>query len=337
MGWARSNPRRQAARPHPIAGGGGLLVSALGAILGLVLAGLSGCSSLRKGDGPPRGQVDFDSIPDAMPRVEPKSPYGNPPSYEVFGQRYYPLETSRGYLARGTASWYGTQFHGKRASIGEPYDMYAMTAAHKTLPLPSYVRVTNLENGRSIVVRVNDRGPFVEDRLIDLSYVAAGKLRVLGPGTAPVEVRALSPGEPEPPTAVLQLAEAAPAVVPHPLRATEVVRASPRTAEIESAPPPTPRHPPVRAVQEELAPEAAPKTPHLYVQAGAFGQRENAERLRAQLSGALPHQVRIRPNEGASPTLYRVQVGPLTDRQLAESVSQRLAGLGVDHPRVILE
>jgi rare lipoprotein A len=131
------------------------------------------------------------SVPDAVPRYEPRSQYGNPPFYDVFGRRYFVLSSSADYVERGVASWYGPGFHKVRTSTGEPYDMYGMTAAHKTLPLPAYVRVTNLQNGRSVVVRVNDRGPFVGNRIIDLSYTAAAKLDMLRDGTAMVEVRSL--------------------------------------------------------------------------------------------------------------------------------------------------
>ncbi|GAC1454820.1 MAG: septal ring lytic transglycosylase RlpA family protein [Steroidobacteraceae bacterium] len=132
-----------------------------------------------------------------MPRAEPRSAHGNPAFYDVFGQRYYVLPSADGYLERGVASWYGPTFHGGNTSSGEPYDMYGMTAAHKTLPLPSYARVTNLRNGRSVTVRINDRGPFVANRLIDLSYTAAAKLDMIQGGTTLVEVRALTPGVPD--------------------------------------------------------------------------------------------------------------------------------------------
>ena len=138
------------------------------------------------------------SISDAQPKVEPRSRYGNPSSYTVFGKRYHPLGTSDGYRERGIASWYGTKFHGRRTSSGDNYDMYAMSAAHKTLPLPTYVRVTNLENRRSVVLRVNDRGPFHANRIIDLSYTAAWKLGILAKGTGYVEVVALDPRSSEP-------------------------------------------------------------------------------------------------------------------------------------------
>lgn len=133
------------------------------------------------------------AIPDAVPVPEPPSRYGNPTEYEVNGVTYRVLEGSEGYEAEGLASWYGSDFHGRRTSSGEPYDMYAMTAAHRSLPLPTYVEVTNLENGEVVVLRVNDRGPFHEGRIIDVSYVAARKLGLVGPGTARVRVRALEP------------------------------------------------------------------------------------------------------------------------------------------------
>jgi len=143
---------------------------------------------------PPPPPSNVDAIPDAIPKLEPKSAHGNPPFYDTLGKRYYVLGSADGYVERGVASWYGPTFHGVSTSSGERYDMYGMTAAHKTLPLPTYARVTNLRNGRSVVVRINDRGPFVGNRLIDLSYTAASKLDMLRDGTAFVEVRALVPG-----------------------------------------------------------------------------------------------------------------------------------------------
>ncbi len=159
---------------------------------------LSACGRSPTIDGPPPGSVDVASVPDAQPKVEPRSRYGNPSSYTVYGRRYYTLGTSDGYRERGIASWYGIKFHGRRTSSGDDYDMYAMSGAHKTLPLPTYVRVTNLENRRSVVLRVNDRGPFHANRIIDLSYAAASKLGILAKGTGYVEVVALDPRSPEP-------------------------------------------------------------------------------------------------------------------------------------------
>lgn len=174
----------------------------------MVAALLSGCfgpSIKGDQDGFPEASAvppDLHAIPNATPAVEPRSKYGNPKTYEVLGERYFVLGSAEGYRERGRASWYGTKFHGRRTSSGEPYDMFAMTAAHKTLPLPTYVRVTHLGNGRSVVVKVNDRGPFHEGRIIDLSYAAAAKLDILGHGSAEVEVEAIDPAAPAPAVAV---------------------------------------------------------------------------------------------------------------------------------------
>lgn len=144
-------------------------------------------------DGAPTEQIDVASIPNPVPRLEPKARYGNPESYVVFGKRYYVMKSAKGYKERGVASWYGTKFHGRKTSSGEPYDLHKMTAAHKTLPLPTYARVTNVKNGRSIIVRVNDRGPFHDNRIIDLSHTAAVKLGIKATGTGFVEVEAIDP------------------------------------------------------------------------------------------------------------------------------------------------
>ncbi|KAF0192339.1 MAG: rare lipoprotein A [Gammaproteobacteria bacterium] len=166
---------------------------------GLLL--LSACATpvFEKQDGAPARPTDVNAIPDAVPRVEPRSKYGNPPTYEVFGQRYHVMEVSDGFVEQGIASWYGTKFHNQRTSSGETYDMYAMTAAHKNLPLPTYARVTNLENGRSVIVKVNDRGPFAKNRVIDLSFTAATRLGIIAKGTGFVEIRALDPRHPQTP------------------------------------------------------------------------------------------------------------------------------------------
>ncbi len=153
---------------------------------------LSSCSHVRR-DGPPNFYVDETKIPNAVPKAEPLAKYGNMKKYYVNGQCYRVMKTSKHYSATGIASWYGTMFHSRRTSSGEPYNMLAMTAAHKTLPLPTYVRVTNLNNHREIIVKVNDRGPFKSNRIIDLSYVAAKKLGMLGRGTAHVRVTAIDP------------------------------------------------------------------------------------------------------------------------------------------------
>jgi peptidoglycan lytic transglycosylase len=182
----------------------GLAISVLVSLQACTLVGYSTGPSPAGGDGSSGGNTsvrpgpapvpdDIASIPDAVPRQETKTRSGNPERYSEFGVDYRVLDTSEGYDEEGIASWYGPGFHGKRTSSGDPYDQNAMTAAHKILPLPTYVEVTNLENGRKVVVRVNDRGPFHEGRIIDLSYVAAMKLGIVQAGTARVRVRALDP------------------------------------------------------------------------------------------------------------------------------------------------
>ncbi len=143
-------------------------------------------------DGPPMAGISASDVRDAVPKYEPRSPYGNGPVYEVWGKKYRVLDSAQGYRERGTASWYGSKFHGRRTSSGEPYDLYQATAAHKTLPLPTYAEVTNLDNGRKVVVKINDRGPFHSDRIIDLSYAAALKIGIVQQGTGRVEVRAIT-------------------------------------------------------------------------------------------------------------------------------------------------
>lgn len=151
-------------------------------------------------DGAPlEAPFDLHAIPDAVPRPEPRAERGNPPFYEVFGKRYFVMDSAGGHVERGIASWYGAKFHGRPTSSGEPYDMFAMTAAHRRLPLPTFARVTNLENGRSVIVRINDRGPFAHNRVIDLSYAAAVRLDIIERGTGLVEVRTLDPLDPAKP------------------------------------------------------------------------------------------------------------------------------------------
>lgn len=181
------------------------------AIAAILAVALSGCGTPTKRDTtakpPQRGggyylddgpganpPANIDSIPDAVPRAEPVRSATSRP-YVVMGRSYTPMTALQPYKARGIASWYGRRYHGKQTSSGEIYDMYAMTAAHTTLPIPSYARVTNIANGKSVVVRINDRGPFIDDRLIDLSYTAAHKLGVLAGGSAMVEVETLIPGQ----------------------------------------------------------------------------------------------------------------------------------------------
>jgi len=187
---------------------------ALRLIAGVLLTSgcFTACTSMQStlvSDDAPANPRDVSNVPDAVPRAEPLSRYGNMESYQVYGKTYHTLPSSSGYRESGIASWYGTKFHGKRTSSGEPYDLYAMTAAHKTLPLPTYVEVTNLKNNRKVIVKVNDRGPFHEDRLIDLSYSAASRLDILPYGTGQVEIRAIDPtqsGQPAAPASAAMTA-----------------------------------------------------------------------------------------------------------------------------------
>jgi rare lipoprotein A len=171
------------------------LLLAAAAIFALV-----GCGETRNGayyqdDRPPSHHVDVSALADAVPKVEKVTRAGNKNPYTVLGSTYHLLSSNVGYQDTGVASWYGTKFHGNHTANGETYDMYAMSAAHKTLPIPCYVKVKNLDNGRSVIVRVNDRGPFLHGRIIDLSYAAAKKLGYADKGTANVQVTAIDPHE----------------------------------------------------------------------------------------------------------------------------------------------
>ena len=264
------------------------------------------------------------AVPDAVPKFEPRARSGNPPFYEVFGKRYYVMASSVGYIERGVASWYGPGFHAERTSVGEPYDMYGMTAAHKTLSLPTYVRVTNLQNNRSIIVRVNDRGPFVGNRIIDLSYTAAAKLDMLRKGTAFVEVRAIDPTA-NPITAVTPITSAlltAPAATP----SSEPAPTSPATAANSAAPTSTAAPVPVPASRSGL-----------FVQAGAFTDRTNAERLASRLRLRSYGTVFVRESQSSGRTLYRVRIGPVADVPAFDRTVKALESAGVSDAHLALD
>jgi rare lipoprotein A len=323
------------------------LVRALAAPLALGLAiGLAGCFSAPPRPATPTPQSTVppepltappmpDSVADAMPRIEPRSRYGNPPFYDVFGKRYYVLSSSVGYWERGVASWYGPGFHKVRTSTGEPYDMYGMTAAHKTLPLPAYVRVTNLQNGRSIVVRVNDRGPFVGNRIIDLSYTAAAKLDMLRNGTALVEVRAIDPSTPLP----VVTASATPAPAP----GTQAAGAPAPAASAPAAAAPPVTTAPAAVALAAVAPTtgvpvASPPTPApLFVQAGAFSDPSNAERLADKLRGGSYGKVFVRDDQIAGRRMYRVRIGPVPDVAEFDRVVAALERAGINDAHLALD
>jgi len=282
----------------------------------LLLAGLAGCATPPKpaalpasplpvpatppskyysDDGPPLSvPVDLDAIPDAVPRPEALHRFANRP-YTVLGRDYVPATSPRPYRERGVASWYGRKFHGQRTSIGEVYDMFAMTAAHPTLPLPSYARVTSLASGRSVVVRVNDRGPFLHGRIMDLSFAAAHRLGIAQKGSGEVEVEAILP------------AETYAAVAPLPAVAPPAADATPAAAV-----PPIPE------------PAPAPASEGFVVQLGAFANYANAQVFLAHVQNqmaAAEVEPRVRQQRG----LWRVYVGPYANRDDARRAAARIA------------
>jgi len=258
-------------------------------------------------DGPGDNAPDnIDTIPDAVPRDESLHRFANRP-YSVLGRDYAPMRELKPYKARGIGSWYGRKFHGQKTSSGEVYDMYGMTAAHTTLPLPCYVRVTNLANGKSVVVRVNDRGPFHSDRLIDLSYTAAHKLGYVGNGSAMVEVEIVQPGD-----TLFASAARNPVLDADPLAeltaAAAQIDANPAALATEPAEPPVPTVAGLRGV---------------FLQLGAFGSQDNAESFRArvapQLAG-ISGSLQIQPKGG----VYRIHLGPFADAQEANRVANKI-------------
>ena len=283
-----------------------------------MMALLSGCGTAPKREAPPsapttkgggyylddgpgeNAPANLDRVPDAVPRVEPLHRGALRP-YTVMGRNYLPMTVVAPYRARGVASWYGRRYHGKQTSSGEIYDMYAMTAAHTTLPIPSYARVTHAASGKSVIVRINDRGPFVDSRLIDLSYTAAYKLGVLAGGSAMVDVETIIPGTGQ---SVVQ------AVV-------EV----PRTPALPVVATPTP--PPEAERQIPLTADSG----GIYLQLAAFSARDNADayagRLRAEQPWLVP-QLQVYARDG----LFRVHAGPFAShnnaRQAADRISQAM-------------
>lgn len=273
-----------------------------------VIAMLAACGSNKPKDGPPRSGSN--SIPDlpgnAVPKPEAKSRYGNMSSYEVLGKHYNVMKTANGYSERGVASWYGKKFHGRLTSNREVYDMYEMTAAHKSLPLPTYVRVRNLRNDRTIIVRVNDRGPFAHNRIIDLSYAAALKLDMIGTGTSMVEVDAITFDEP----------------------------AGERPTRRTPTPAPTPR---------AVTPEPRQATPsnsnthRIYVQIGAFGSRENADRRLVVLRNGGIGAASVLEDTSVQPVLYRVRMGPIQGVDQYDMLVEELAKLDISDSIIVTD
>lgn len=249
-------------------------------------------------DSGPPVPPDVSRLPEPVPKAEPRARYGNRSPYTVLGKVYHVLPSAAGYVERGTASWYGTKFHGRATSSLEPYDMYQFTAAHKSLPLPTYARVTNLDNGRSVVVRVNDRGPFHAGRIIDLSYAAAIKLGIHVHGTGRVEVRALTPGEEPPP--------------------------------VSASAPPARETPSIRA-------PVAGSSGRVWLQVASFGERANAKRLEDRLQDADIRRVDVQKAQAGGRRVYRVRIGPFDSRDAAAAVADRLRALGVGSPTFVTQ
>lgn len=288
-----------------------------------------------KDDGPSDDIPDgLDDIPDAEPKWEPLHKPATRP-YVVLGKEYVPNTTVQAYKARGTASWYGKKFHGQKTSIGEPYDMFAMTAAHTTLALPSYVRVTNVQTGKSVVVRITDRGPFHADRIIDLSYTAAYKLGLIGGGSGLVDVEAIIPGE----SGSMTYAQVVPPPRPQPTPApllTASANGNPKANDnIEQLA--------KRMAQEErpvqtaaMAGMTGDDTPRgVYLQLGAFANPDNAENLRNHLLRELDwlnESMRIQAGGG----VHRLHLGPYASRAEADKTAEKIrAALGY-RPTVII-
>ena len=273
----------------------------------LVVVFVAGCAQppvIEKPDGPPRhkGTIPSERV---IPREEPRSKYGNPPSYVVLGRRYHVMASASGYVERGVASWYGSKFHGRRTSSGETYDMYGLTAAHKSLPLPTYVRVTNLQNGRSIIVKVNDRGPFHSNRIIDLSYAAAVKLAIVAKGTGLVEVRAID------------------------ARTYTASAGKEDTGLIDVAQ--------TTATEDRQVPVKESVEPLIYLQVGAFRAIENAARLRSQLAAANLGKVTVYTSDLGGAPIHRVRIGPLDTVDTADTTVQRLESLGLQQHNLVIE
>ncbi|MSQ72007.1 MAG: septal ring lytic transglycosylase RlpA family protein [Betaproteobacteria bacterium] len=284
-------------------------------------------------DGPGENSPpDLGAIADAEPRLDPLHRFANNP-YNVFGQAYVPLRSASPYRQRGLGSWYGRKFHGQRTSSGEPYDMYAMTAAHPTLPIPSYARVTHVASGRTVVVRINDRGPFHSGRIIDLSYTAAWKLGYVAAGSAQVDVEAISPAEiaerGKKPVTLAVSAASYPAAQAQPV--TKVLAAEqkplPPLAEKDGA-----------VLDSGDAAQSASRggtSGNVYLQLAAFSARESAEQVRVRLGRELAwlgRTIEIFSKGG----LFRLHLGPYRDRSEAGGVAARIQEAMQTKPMIVV-
>ncbi|UQY35937.1 septal ring lytic transglycosylase RlpA family protein [Pseudomonas fulva] len=279
-------------------------------------------------DGAPWWDVDVSKIQDAIPMPHYGPVKASP--YVVFGKQYYPIADARRYVATGPASWYGTKFHGQATANGEAYDLYGMTAAHKTLPLPSYVRVTNLENGKSAILRVNDRGPFYSDRIIDLSFAAAKKLGYAEKGTAQVRVEGIDPTE-----WWAQQGRPVPMMIKQPQMAkvqpAQMEQLKLANAPVESYSPPPQQHAAATVpVQIDSKKNGSAAASGLYLQVGAFANPDAAELLKSKLSESVSAPVFINSVVRNQQILHRVRLGPINSQGEADRVrdSIRVANLG---------
>lgn len=272
-------------------------------------------------DGAPWWDVDVSQIPNAVPTPH-NGPFKASP-YTVLGQSYYPIQDARNYRVEGTASWYGTKFHGQATANGETYDLYGMTAAHKTLPLPSYVRVTSLENGRSIIVRVNDRGPFYSDRVIDLSFAAAKKLGFADRGTARVRIEGIDPQR-----WLAGTGTATPSSAP-------LVMAQPAAVPFERYTPPAAQHAGALSPAELGARPALPAASGLYLQLGAFANPDAAELLRARVQDTVGTQAFVSPIARGEQVLHRVRLGPLGSEAEARRLQDTLRTASLGQPTLV--
>lgn len=299
------------------------------------------------GDGPPESDIDVTHIPNATPKIEPLSRYGNPNKYEVFGKHYYTMPHSKGYAAEGTASWYGRKFHGQRTSSGEPYDMYGMTAAHRSLPLPTYAKVENLHNGKEVIVKINDRGPFVKGRLIDLSYAAAKKLGIHSTGTGKVRITAIDPTawhKQQKKHATLAKADTKSAKLKS-NKAKDQSAAKPvqlaQSDKAKSAGKQNTKTNTAKPKAKTKAVQVAKADKQIYIQLGAFSKKNNAQKLADKattLTQALNHvNVRVLEGKSTNKESYKVRVGPLKDEKEAASLKKRLVALNGATPKVIYE
>ena len=294
----------------------------------LLVTAIAGCSTPSRykmdTDAAPDTEIDVSELPDPVPVYEPKSRGGNKPSYEVWGKTYHVLPTAEGYKERGGASWYGAKFHGHKTSNGETYNMYQMSAAHKSLPLPTYAKVTNLDNGRSVIVRINDRGPFHEGRIIDLSYAAAKKLGYYSSGIAHVEVEAIT-------------------VAQNPIGSSAPVAVAPKISNQDSA---------LNVVKPapDVANSAVQKRPlatgyGYYIQVGAFSTASAAQLLKQRVDAETKESIyattasvsssNVRTASDADKVFHRVRLGPFYDLRQAEQLLKQLTASKVGSPMII--